>query len=95
MPTSRPYHTYLIDSLKNPLEAGAYLAAVLEDGCLQEINLALANIAEAQGHDVHKILLESGWALLMIPAPLTEADKQALKQLIDLTIPPDEPQQDA
>lgn len=28
---SRPYHTYLINSLKDPREAAAYLATVPED----------------------------------------------------------------
>lgn len=48
MPTSRSYHDYLIESLKDPEEAAAYLDAVLEDGNLDELGLALNNVAEAQ-----------------------------------------------
>lgn len=48
MPTSRSYHDYLIESLKDPQEAAAYLDAVLEDGDSDELRLALKNVAEAQ-----------------------------------------------
>ncbi len=45
---SRSYQTYLIESLKDPQEAAAYLEAVLEDGTFEEVRLALSNVAEAQ-----------------------------------------------
>ena len=48
MPTNRSYHSYLIESLKDPQEAAAYLDAVLEDGTSEELSLALKNVAEAQ-----------------------------------------------
>jgi len=48
MPTYKSYHSYLIKSLKNPLEAAAYLDAVPEDGDFEHILLALNNVAEAQ-----------------------------------------------
>lgn len=48
MPTSRSYHSYLIESLKDPQEAAAYLDAVLDDGTFEEVRLALANVVEAQ-----------------------------------------------
>jgi len=48
MPTSRNYHSYLIESLKNPQEAAAYLDAVLEDCSYDELYLALKNVAEAR-----------------------------------------------
>ena len=48
MPTSRSYHSYLIESLKDPQEAAAYLDAVLEDGNYKELHLALRNVAEAR-----------------------------------------------
>lgn len=47
IPTSRSYHDYLIESLKDPEEAAAYLDAVLEDGSLDALRLALNNVAEA------------------------------------------------
>ena len=48
MPTYKSYHSYLIESLKDPLEAAAYLDAVLEEGDFEYILLALKNVAEAQ-----------------------------------------------
>ena len=48
MPTYKSYHSYLIESLKDPLEAAAYLDAVLENGDFEHILLALKNVAEAQ-----------------------------------------------
>lgn len=48
MPTTRSYHSYLIESLKDPEEAAAYLDAVLDDGTVEEVRLALTNVAEAQ-----------------------------------------------
>jgi DNA-binding phage protein len=48
MPTHKSYKSYLIEFLKNPIEAAAYLAAVLEDGDLEHIVLALKNVAEAR-----------------------------------------------
>ncbi len=48
MPTYKSYHSYLIESLKDPLEAAAYLDAVIEDGNFENILLALKNVAEAQ-----------------------------------------------
>jgi len=48
MPTYKSYHSYLIESLTDPLEAAAYLDAVLEDGDFEHILLALKNVAEAQ-----------------------------------------------
>ena len=48
MPAYKSYHSYLIESLKDPAEAAAYLDAVLEDGELEPILLALKNIAEAR-----------------------------------------------
>ena len=48
MPTHKSYHSYLIESLKDPAEAAAYLDAVLEDGDPEHILLALKNVAEAR-----------------------------------------------
>lgn len=48
MPTSRSYHSYLIESLRDPQEAAAYLDAVLEDGSFEEIRSALTDVAAAQ-----------------------------------------------
>ena len=46
---SLPYEPWLIERLKNPLEAAAYLEAVLEDGDQAAIMLALRQVAQARG----------------------------------------------
>ena len=43
------YETWLIERLREPAEAAAYLEAVLEDGAQSAIMLALRQIARAQG----------------------------------------------
>ena len=48
MPTSRSYHSYLIESLQDAQEAAAYLDAVLEECNYDEFCLALKNVAEAK-----------------------------------------------
>lgn len=48
MPTSRSYHSYLIESLKDPQEAAAYLEAVLEECNYDELLSALKDVAEAR-----------------------------------------------
>lgn len=53
MPTHKSYHSYLIESLKDPAEAAAYLDAVLEDGDFEHILLALKNVAEARKSLTH------------------------------------------
>ncbi|MGH8694655.1 MAG: addiction module antidote protein [Burkholderiales bacterium] len=46
---SLPYEGWLVEQLKNPAEAAAYLEAVLEDGNQAAIMLALRQVAQAQG----------------------------------------------
>ena len=46
---SLPYEGWLIEQLKNPAEAAAYLEAVIEDGNQAAIMLALRQVAQAQG----------------------------------------------
>ena len=46
---SLPYEGWLIEQLKDPAEAAAYLEAVLEDGDQAAIMLALRQVAQAQG----------------------------------------------
>jgi DNA-binding phage protein len=48
MQTSRSYHSYLIESLKDSQEAAAYLDAVLEECNYDEFCLALKNVAKAR-----------------------------------------------
>jgi probable addiction module antidote protein len=46
---SLPYEPRLVERLKEPAEAAAYLEAVIEDGDQAAIMLALRQIAQAQG----------------------------------------------
>ena len=46
---SLPYEGWLIEQLRDPAEAAAYLEAVLEDGDQAAIMLALRQVAQAQG----------------------------------------------
>lgn len=52
MKTSKSYHSYLVESLKDKEEAAAYLDAVFEDGSPEEVVLALKNVAEARRRSV-------------------------------------------
>ncbi len=49
MPRSTSYHTKLIEDLKDPLEAAAYIEIVLEEGDPKMLGKALKNVIEAQG----------------------------------------------
>lgn len=46
---SRPYKESLLEDLKDPDEAAAYLTAALEDGSPDVFLLALRDVAEAHG----------------------------------------------
>lgn len=63
MPTSRSYQEYLIESLKDPDEAAAYLEAALEEGDDSLLQIALKNVIEAkialnESNDADNSLLE-------------------------------------
>ncbi|NES00927.1 MAG: DUF2281 domain-containing protein [Symploca sp. SIO1B1] len=71
MSTHKRYYSYLIESLKDPVETAAYLDAVLEDGDLEQILLALKNVAEVLRNkiwlkkiDEHFSLEEKVWTKL-------------------------------
>ena len=49
VPPSLPYEPWLIEQLKDPAEAAAYLEAAIEDGNQGAIMVALRDIAKAQG----------------------------------------------
>ena len=44
-----PYKNILLESLKNPVQAAAYLKSVAEDGDIYFLLKALRNVVEAQG----------------------------------------------
>ena len=47
--SNRPYKEELLEDLRNPSEAAAYLTAALEDGSPDVFLLALRDVAEAHG----------------------------------------------
>ncbi len=49
MPRSTSYHEKLIQDLKNPLEAAAYIEVVLEEGDPRMLSKALQNVIESHG----------------------------------------------
>lgn len=49
VPPSLPYEPWLIEQLKDPAEAAAYMEAAIEDGNQGAIMIALRDIAKAQG----------------------------------------------
>jgi len=52
MPKSESYHIYLIERLKNPEEAEAYLKAVLEENDQGLLHKAIRNVIEAGNNSV-------------------------------------------
>lgn len=46
---SMPYEDWLIQRLKDPAEASAYLEAVIQEGDQAAISLALRQVAQAHG----------------------------------------------
>ncbi len=54
MPRSIDYHESLIQSLKDPKEAEAYLNAALKDRHPRAFWMALRNVAEARGVTTHR-----------------------------------------
>jgi len=52
MPKSIDYHSYLIESLKDPQEAEAYLKGALSEGDLEMIEVARRNVIEAGNGDI-------------------------------------------
>jgi hypothetical protein len=46
---SAPYEPWLVEQLRNPAEAVAYLEAVIEEGDQAALMLALRQVAQAQG----------------------------------------------
>jgi len=82
MPTTRSYQDYLIQSLRDPQEAAAYLDAVLEDGTLDELRLALNNVAEAQ-RDRLNMTPSQIELLQQTLAPQSQLDLFVVLQLLD------------
>ena len=68
MPKSASYYTYLIESLKDPREADAYLNSALEDGNLEVINLALKNLTGAGYTKLKPVCSHDGYTVKLEPS---------------------------
>ena len=60
MATSRPYKEGLLERLKDPQEAAAYLDAALEEGDTEVFLLALRDVAEARLGGIAGLAQQSG-----------------------------------
>lgn len=49
VPASTPYEPWLIERLRDPAHAAAYLEAAIEDGDQAAVMVALRQVAQAQG----------------------------------------------
>lgn len=47
--TTKSYDEFLVDQLRDPELAAAYLTAAVEDGSAEELLIALRNVADAHG----------------------------------------------
>jgi DNA-binding phage protein len=56
MPLTESYQEELIECLKDPVEASAYLEAALEEREPELLKLAIANVAESRGAMVERSL---------------------------------------
>lgn len=79
---SRSYQTQLLTTLKDPIEAAAYLNAALEEGSIELFLLALQNVAEAR--DVQAFSTEKNPRLSNLALVLDHLD-------LRLAITPKEP----
>ncbi len=79
---SRDYHKSLIEDLKDPVEAAAYLEVALEEGRNEEFLLALRNVAEARG--VSNISRESNLNRENIYKMLSKKGNPQLSSLVTL-----------
>ncbi len=74
------YQSYLIESLKNPEEASAYLQAALEESDMPTVFLrALRNVAEAKG--IRKIAASTGLNRENLYRMLSEQGNPELRSL--------------
>jgi probable addiction module antidote protein len=80
--TSTSYHEHLVESLKDPEEAAAYLNAALEDDDPRAFLLALRNVAEAHGFT--RLAEESGLNRQALYRALSEQGNPRLESLAAL-----------
>jgi len=80
--TSTSCHEHLVESLKDPEEAAAYLNAALEDDDPRAFLLALRNVAEAHGFT--RLAEESGLNRQALYRALSEQGNPRLESLAAL-----------
>ncbi|MEC4819851.1 MAG: transcriptional regulator [Scytonema sp. PMC 1069.18] len=77
MPKTKSYHSFLIESLKDPNEAAVYLNTALEEQDLQLFLIALKNVAEVHGN-INALLEKTNLHQENIYQMLSEAENQSL-----------------
>ena len=77
---SLPYEDWLIERLKNPREAAAYLEAAIEDGDQAVLMLALRQVAQAQG-GIAEVARKSNLSLKATYRMLSKSGNPELKSL--------------
>jgi probable addiction module antidote protein len=82
-PPSVPYEPWLIERLKDPEEAAAYLEAAIEDGDQAGLMLALRHVAQAVG-GVSKIARKSKLSREATYRMLSESGNPELRSLTAL-----------
>ena len=80
MPTSRPYRESLLEHLRDPEEAAAYLDAALEAGDRAAFLLAVKNVIDAQG-GVTQVSRDTGLNRENLYRVLSERGNPELKSL--------------
>jgi len=87
---TKDYHASLIEGLRDPEEAAAYLTAALETQDMATFLLALRNVAEAKGMSAlaakAQLNRESLYRMLSEQGNPQLSSVQALLQALDLTL---------
>jgi probable addiction module antidote protein len=87
---TKDYHASLIEALRDPEEAAAYLTAALAEGDMPTFLLALRNVAEAKGMSAlaakAQLNRESLYRMLSAQGNPQLSSVQALLQALDLAL---------
>ena len=84
MPRSRPYRDSLLEALRDPQEAAAYLDAALEAGDREAFLLALRHVAEAQLGSMSRLAERTGLSRESLYRTLSGAGNPELMSLTKL-----------
>lgn len=85
MVKSKSYQDYLIESLKDPIDAAGYLNAALEGGDIQVFLLALQNVIKARG-GVTEVAKKTKKSRTSLYKSLSETGNPYLKNTNDILL---------